>query len=141
MIILTTSTGEQTLQVIPREYPDEITLTLRDDSTNTEVSYSLENQEWQDYNDEWEVANFNWNDSGVSFYEDNGYLYIVVELGLVEGRYYDLSIKDNSNNNIIYKDKVFCTDQTINQDTNNYYSVNTNQYVTEDSYDNDYIII
>lgn len=141
MIILTTSTGEQTLQVIPREYPDEITLTLRDDSTNTEVSYSLENQEWQDYNDEWEVANFNWDDSGVSFYEDNGYLYIVVELGLVEGRYYDLSIKDNSNNNIIYKDKVFCTDQTINQDTNNYYSVNTNQYVTEDSYDNDYIII
>jgi hypothetical protein len=141
MIILTTSTGEQTLQVIPREYPNEITLTLRDDSTNTEVSYSLENQEWQDYNNEWEVANFNWNDSGVSFYEDNGYLYIVVELGLVEGRYYDLSIKDNSNNNIIYKDKIFCTDQTINQDTNNYYSVNTNQYVTEDSYDNDYIII
>ena len=41
----------------------------------------------------------------------------------------------------IYKDKVFCTDQTINQANNNYYSVNSGEYTTENSFDNDYIIL
>lgn len=141
MIILTTSTGEQTLQVIPRLYPDDIIVTLRDESTNTIVSYTLENQEWQDYNENWNLAEFNWDDSSASFYEDNGYLYIVANLSLTEGRFYELTIKDNSNNDVIYRDKVFCTDQTIDQDTNNYYSINSGQYTEEQSYDNDYIII
>ena len=141
MIILTTSTGDQTFQVIPRIYPDDIVLTLRDDSTNTEVSYTLENQEWQDYNENWNVAEFYWNDADTSFYEDGGYLYITVNLALTEGRFYDLTIKDNSDSSVIYKDKIFCTDQTIDQDTNNYYSVNKNEYVEEETYDNDYIII
>lgn len=141
MIILTTSTGEQTLQVIPRLYPDDIIVTLRDESTNTIVSYTLENQEWQDYNENWNLAEFNWNDSAASFYEDNGYLYIIANLSLTEGRFYELTIKDNSNNDVIYRDKVFCTDQTIDQDTNNYYSINSGQYTEEQSYDNDYIII
>ena len=41
---------------------------------------------------------------------------------------------------IIYKDKIFCTDQTINQDTNDYYSVNKNEYVNQ-SGNNDYIVL
>jgi hypothetical protein len=45
------------------------------------------------------------------------------------------------NGSVIYKDKVFCTDQTINQSNNDYYDINENEYTTEDSYDNDYIII
>ena len=42
---------------------------------------------------------------------------------------------------IIYKDKIFCTDQAIDQSVNNYYSVNKDVYKEETSYDNDYIII
>lgn len=45
------------------------------------------------------------------------------------------------NSEIIYKDKIFVTSQSINQTNNEYFNGNLNQYTTEDSYDNDYIII
>ncbi len=138
MKILTTSTGEQTLRIIPRSYPDEISLVLRDDSTNTEEIYVIENLEWDNNNDQWQLADYDWNETG-GFNEEDGYLVIRNEFSLIEGRYYDLTITDGTN--VIYKDKIFCTDQTIDQDTNNYYSVNEGVYTTEDSYDNEYIII
>ena len=141
MKILNTSTGEQIIRIIPRYYPDEISLTLRDDSTNIETIYAVENLEWDNYNDVWQLADINWDGAGstASFFEENGYLVISNQYSLVEGRYYDLTIKDGSF--VIYKDKIFCTDQDIDQDTNDYYSVNKDVYVTENSYDNDYIII
>jgi hypothetical protein len=133
MIILTTSTAEQTIRIIPREYPDDVTLILRDDSTNTETTYTLESMEWENTDEEWQTVNLNWNSVG-GYYEDKGYLVIQNEYALTENRFYDLTIKEGSS--VIYKDKIFCTDQTIAD-----YSVNNGEYVTEDSYDNDYIII
>ena len=44
----------------------------------------------------------------------------------------------------VYKDKVFCTDQTINQANNNHYDINSGQFTfdeTSGSHDNDYIIV
>lgn len=135
---LTTSTGEQTIRIIPRVYPDEITLTLRDDSTNDEVSYTIESLQWEYINDDWNLADYTW-ETTKGMYIENGYLYITNNYALVENRFYDLEIV--SAGEVIYKDKVFCTDQTIDQETNNYYSVNDGVYVTQNSYDNDYIII
>ena len=59
---------------------------------------------------------------------------------LQEGLCYDFTLK-NTSSKIIYKDKIFCTDQTINQTTNDYYTVNSGTYTTENSYDDDYITI
>lgn len=115
MIHLTTSTDAQTVKIIPRSYASNVSMILRDDSTNAEVTYS------------------------VSTTTDKNYLVLSQALALVEGRFYDLTIKEGTD--IIYKDKVFCTDQTVDQDTNNYYSVNDNEYVSDSSYDNDYIIL
>jgi len=114
MITLTTSTASQTVKIIPRSYASNVSMILRDDSTNTEVSYSIATT------------------------TDRNYLVLSEELALKEGRFYDLTVKEGSD--VIYKDKVFCTDQTIDQDTNDYYSINKDQYVTESS-DNDYILI
>ena len=114
MITLTTSTVAQTIKIIPRSYASNVSMILRDDSTNTEVSYS------------------------VATTTDRNYLVLSQSLSLTEGRFYDLTIKEGSE--VIYKDKVFCTDQTIDQDTNDYYSINKDQYVTQSS-DNDYILI
>ena len=133
MIILTTSTAEQTIRIIPRQYPDDVTIILRDDSTNTEVTYTLESMEWENTDEVWETVDMNWNSAG-GYYEDKGYLVIQNNYALTENRFYDLTIKEGSS--VIYKDKIFCTDQTIAD-----YSVNSGEYVTEDSYDNDYIII
>ena len=118
MIHLSTSASSQTLKIIPRSYASTINMILRDDSTNTSTTYS-----------------------SVSTSTDKNYLVIAQALSpiLVEGRFYDMTVKEGAD--IIYKDKIFCTDQTVDQENNDYYSVNSGEYTTEDSYDNDYIII
>jgi len=118
MIHLSTSASSQTLKIIPRSYASTINMILRDDSTNTSTTYS-----------------------SISTSTDKNYLVIAQALSpiLVEGRFYDMTVKEGTD--IIYKDKIFCTDQTVNQENNDYYSVNSGEYTTEDSYDNDYIII
>jgi hypothetical protein len=42
---------------------------------------------------------------------------------------------------IIYKDKIFCTDQGIDQTSNEEYTVNSGTYTSDTSFDNDFIII
>ena len=116
MIHLTTSASTQTLKIIPRSYASSVSMILRDDSTNTSTTYS-----------------------SISTSTDKNYLVISQALSpvLVEGRFYDLTIKEGSN--VIYKDKVFCTDQTISS-----YSVNSGEYTVptgNDVFDNDYIVI
>jgi len=114
MKVLTTSTDIQTIKVIPRDYAGTVTLKLRDDSTNEVTSASVNTVTVKDY------------------------LSVSYAFNLKEGRYYDLTLLNGSD--IIYLDKVFCTDQTINQDTNDYYSVNKNEYVTKEG-NNDYIVL
>lgn len=142
MKVLNTGTEKQELKIIPREYPTNIVVTIRDDSTNetTTIGSFLDGYAYYVRVTE---------DDGT--YEENvcmldgfylyrkGYMIIKDVFNLVEGRFYDLLITDGTNP--IYKDKIFCTDQTIDQDTNEYYSVNDGQYTEEQSYDNDYIII
>tara|TARA_R110002020_G_scaffold374899_1_gene586161 strand:- start:429 stop:806 length:378 start_codon:yes stop_codon:yes gene_type:complete len=125
MIHLTTSSSSQTIKVIPREYTGTATLKVRDDSTNNNYSYSVTPTTTRNY---LTIANV-YTDSGSGI--------------LKEGRFYDLTL-ENSSNKIIYKDKIFVTDQTINQSNNDYYSVNEGAYTVPSgsaAYDNDYIII
>ena len=116
MIHLTTSASTQTLKIIPRSYASSVSMILRDDSTNTSTTYS-----------------------SISTSTDKNYLVVSQALSpvLVEGRFYDLTIKEGSN--VIYKDKVFFTDQTISS-----YTVNSSEYTVptgNDVFDNDYIVI
>ena len=142
MKILTTSTSAQTLTFVPRSYPTEIILSIRDTSTNTTTR--TEN---------------------VTLTRSNDNASISHAFSLVEGRFYDLNIiegigalwntynvqweaaSDNwesivSSEASIYLDKIFCTDQTINQAENNYYTINSGEYTQTTNYpDDDYIII
>ena len=43
--------------------------------------------------------------------------------------------------NLIYKDKIFCTNQSVDQTQNKYYSVNKDEYTTNNTHDNDYIVL
>ena len=119
MKILTTSTNAQTISVIPRLYTDTATLSLRDDSTNTVVSYNLVKD--------------------TDYVVTRDKMVITQAFSLTEGRFYDLKIEYNSE--AIYKDKVFCTDQTVDQDQNDYYDINKDVYTSDTSYDNDYVIL
>lgn len=111
MKVLTTSGDAQEMTIIPRSYPATVDIRLRNESTNGVTLIE-----------------------DVSATTDKGYLTFSAVYSLTENVFYELTILDGSS--VIYKDKVFCTDQTIAT-----YSVNNGEYVTEDSYDNDYIII
>jgi hypothetical protein len=142
MIVLTTSTLAQAFKVIPRTYVDEFTLSVRDDSTNVTQTYEVT--------------------TGVT---SGNYLTFSQAFSpvLVEGHFYDIKLYSDPNfwntnyflwelynefwnidtTNIvdIFKDRIFCTDQDIDQMDNLYYNLNKNQYITDNSYNNDYIVV
>jgi hypothetical protein len=109
--------GNKTFKVIPRQFIDgTITVNLTSESTGTNVNLTP------------------------TASTDRNYMTFVAAFGtLTEGDFYMLEIKNG--NTVIYKDKVFCTNQTVNQTNNDYYSVNSGEYTTENSFDNDYIIL
>ncbi len=142
MKILTTSTSAQTITFAPRTYPSTVIVLIRDTSTNTTTRTE-----------------------SVSLTRTNDKASISTTFSLKEGRFYDLKILQgvgalwntynviweaatNNWENIvttekdIYLDKVFCTDQTINQIDNDYYTINSGEYTETTNYPNDdYIII
>lgn len=125
MIHLIPSVSEQTIQILPREYTTSIVLLLRDDSTNSETYLELPTS----------VVNGN-------------YLDITSIFTLTEGRFYDLVVykvelgyvlANLTELDVIYKDKIFCTAQDLDQNTNTFYTPNESEYI-EQSANNDFII-
>jgi len=124
MKILTTSASQQTIDIIPRAFSSSYKLIVKDEAANEEV-----------FNGEvTAAASDNYRQLQVTF-----------DPVLKEGRFYTMEVRNRLVDTLIYyKDKIFCTDQTINQDNNDYYDINNGQYDFDDtsgSHDNDYIII
>ena len=143
MIILTTLATAQEFSVIPRQYDDSaFTIRVRDDSTNVTVDYI--------------------NQSGTT---SGNYLKINLVFNpiLVEAHFYDLSLFVdynfwNTNNSFwnlydvlwqvdsnftedIFNDKIFCTDQDIDQlNDNDHYELNKGQYTEYNGFDNTYTV-
>jgi hypothetical protein len=121
MIILSTSATAQSLSVIPRSYLGTFTMSIRDDSTNVTVDYQI-----------------------TSAVTSNNYLNFsnIFAPVLVENHFYDIELYTDSNKtDSIYKDRIFCTDQNIDQLNNDYYNLNDGQFITYNGYDNTYIVI
>ncbi len=117
MIILTTSATAQSLSVIPRSYVSTFTLSIRDDSTNVENTYNITNAV--------NLGNYlNFNN--------------IFNPILVENHFYDLKLI--SNGEVIFKDRIFCTDQDIDQLNSDYYDLNSNEYLDYNGYDNTYLV-
>jgi len=116
MIILSTSANAQTLSVIPREYVSSFVMTVRDDSTNVAETYNITTAT--------QVGN---------------YLTFTNVFNLVENRFYDLTLETASG--VIYRDRIFCSDQDIDQNDNDYYDLNDGQYTPYNGSDNTYIVI
>lgn len=109
--------GNKTFKIIPREFTvGTLTIKLTSESTNTPITITS-------------TSTINGN-----------YLEFAAVFGtLIEGQFYILEVSNSTQ--IIYKDKVFCTDQVVNQMNNDYYNINKNEFTNEESYDNEYIII
>lgn len=111
MHILQVSDSVQSIVVIPRYYPNSVTIELTDESKNTTSSPS------------------------VDVTSSKGYMTISGVFTLVESRFYTINVFDDTE--LIYRGKIFCTEQTIFDK----YSVNEGVYIEQQSYDNEYIIL
>jgi hypothetical protein len=111
MEILTTSTDSQSLKIVTRADASSPTLSLTDKSTRTT------------------------SDISVSKTLEDDYMVLTGTFSLKEGNQYTYRVKDGSTE--IYRGLIFCTDQTGLDK----YFANTGEYVEEDSYDNDFVII
>ena len=146
MIILTTSAQAQVLKVIPREYADSYTMTVRDDSTNVVKSYDIST-------------------AGNAVATVGNYMTFNATFNpvLVENHFFDLKlfidynfwntnfslwelyeVKWNTDDGQIvdiFNDKIFCTDQNIEQlDENDYYKLNKDQFTFYNGFDNTYTV-
>ena len=114
------TSNAQTIKIIPRVYSTSVTIKLRDDSSNQEVTILP------------------------SAIINKNYVELTSIFTLVEGRFYDLKIYNGQGSvtelDIIYRDKIFCTSQSTNQSNNDYYTVNKDVY-KEKSGNNDFIIL
>lgn len=107
MVILSTSTDEQSFNCIPRGAFD--TMVITDEQENTSETVVILSTTYGDY-----VTN------------------VSAEFNLVEGRFYTLTLLDGAN--VMFKDKIFCTDKPLVN-----FSVNKGQYITNTT-SNTYIV-
>lgn len=99
MIILTTTTEEQEFVFIPRSKVFDY-VAITDDQTNVTV----------------EIENY-------TYTEGNYFDTFAAEFELVENHFYDLVFINGAV--VVYKDRIFCTDQTVSE-----FTVNKDQYIS-----------
>lgn len=108
MIILNTSTNDQTFVFIPRS-KDFDYVAITDDQTNVTTEIDTYTHTVGDYYDTLEA-----------------------EFNLVENHFYDLVVVNGAT--VVYKDRIFCTNQNVNT-----FTVNNGQYVSN-STTNEFIV-
>jgi len=135
MRVLTTSTGNQTIKIAARRAVlGVLSLEITNKSTRRKDSY-LSDIEWQQYTVNPENADSNWEFDGFESSQGDIFLEITNRYSLKEGNYYTLKLIDD--NGELYRDVVYCTDQTDYDK----YNPNKNKYTQESSFDDSYIIL
>jgi len=147
MIVLTT-TASQTLKVIPREYLGSFTIDVRDSSLNKSFTYFEDtvttNGNYMEFTNNYIDASSNSIFKEARFYDLDLYAdFNFWNTNLSLWNFYDeLWQTDSDQKERIYRDRIFVTDQDIDQlNDNDHYNINKDQYTTNNSYDNEYIVI
>lgn len=73
-------------------------------------------------------------DSNAIFTELDYYYRYSTTQALVENNYYTITITKTSNNKILFKDKMYCTDQTLSD-----YQISNGVYIEQSTGDNNFI--
>jgi|TARA_R100000479_G_C6372214_1_gene197573 hypothetical protein len=146
MIVLTT-TASQTLKIIPREYLGNFYTRVRDTSLNKQFSYFItsttQSGDYLTFTNSYVDGSSNSIFKEARFYDLDVYAdfnYWNSNLSLWEN-YDELWQVDSNQEERMYKDRIFVTDQDIDAVDFDWYEINKNQYKTNDSYNNEYIVI
>ena len=146
MIVITTS-ASQTLSVIPREYLGSFTIDVRDNILNKSFTYfedtvttsgnfmQFTNRYVDSGNSIFKEARF----YDLDLYADFNFWNTNLSLWQM---YDELWQTDSNQKERIYKDRIFVTDQDIDQlNDNDHYNINKDVYKTNDSFNNEYIVV
>ena len=146
MIILTTAASAQTLSIIPREYVDSFSMDIRDDSTNVTKQYDITKAG----NSIATVGNYmNFNATFNPILVENHFfdfrLYIDYNFWNTNyslWNFYEVKWNTDDGQVVdIYNDKIFCTDQDVDQlNQNDYYKLNKGQYTHYNGFNNTYTV-
>jgi len=113
MKILTTS-ATQSIKFIPRVSATGVILKLT--NKNTRASFVV----------------------GVSTVNSNGYMTITgTAFSLVENTNYSMEVLNDNGSGVIYRDTIFCTNQTDFDK----FDVHKDDYITENTFDNEFIVL
>ena len=141
MIILKTSALAQTLNIIPREYAATFSVDIRDDSTNVikvyEVTTAATVGNYLQFNLTFDPVLVKNHFFDLRLYVDYNFWNTNYNLWEAETTKWN---EANTRVSKIFADKIFCTDQDINQLENKYYKLNEGVYKTNDSFNNEYIV-
>lgn len=112
MRILLDNSLDQTLTFIPRSYPSAVDYTLVEEGTGRTV-----------------------NKSSMTTATVLGRLTISDQFLLQEDKFYSIDVYDSSDGSLVYRDKIFVTNQDVKS-----YTINNGEFVEEESKDNTYVI-
>lgn len=139
MIVFNTSTLAQEFKVIPRIYGDEFSLSITDDSTNIVVYYNITNAttsgNYLKFSQAFSPVLVEGHFYDVRLYTDYNYWNTNYQLWENDNSLWNV---DRTTDATIYRDKIFCTDQQIDQKEDEYYDLNLGMYETFNSFDNTY---
>ena len=107
MLILREQATSQTFKVIPRYYAAD-SMTITDEQTRDTITYAI------------------------TITQTDYYAVIAKIITLEEGHTYTLTVFDGTD--VVYKDKIFCTNQTVEA-----YTINNGAY-TSNTTDNEFIV-
>jgi len=111
MKILLESATPQTLNFIPREYVSLVNYTITNEQSNTTIS-----------------------ETDITATTNGGYLEITEIFDLKENIYYNIDIS-KTDNTLIYRGRIFCTNQDIDA-----FTMNDGKFTEDTSKDNTYVI-
>ena len=112
MRILLDSSNDQTLTFVPRSYPTTVDYTLVEEGTGRTVDKA-----------------------DVSTLTALGRLTITDKFLLQEDKFYSIDVRDSATDELIFRDKVFVTNQDVRE-----YSINNGRFTETETKDNSYII-
>ncbi len=142
MILLTTSAQAQAISVIPRTYTSNFTMTVRDDSTNVIKSYDIQNAVTSG-----NYLNFNrvFNPILVENHFYDLHLYVDYNFWNTNYSFWNINQEiwnlESSQTDDIFKDRIFCTDQDVDQlNKNDHYELNKGQYTNYNGFNNTYTV-
>jgi len=139
MIVFTTAATAQTFNIIPRVYVAVFTLAITDDSTNIPLYYDISNAttdvNYLTFNQIFNPVLVEGHFYDIRLYTDYNYWNTNYLLWENDTSFWNI---DRTTDVTIFRDRVFCTDQDIDQMEDEYYNMNLGVYETFDSDSNTY---